>query len=201
MGSGARVVAACERNGALTYRSVLLVNADNKGLHSVEDLQVPGLRVAWSDPHSASGHIFPRAHLVSRGIDPSILEEKFVGSPLNACAAVAEGRADFCACFVTEASAADSALILADVRRVYSAAPWRLRVLGITDPIPCDALLVTAHVDRLLRTRITNALFNLHNDDDGRDALTKLLFAEKLVQPPPSLMGQIEAVRPHLPPL
>jgi phosphonate transport system substrate-binding protein len=199
-GSGARILAVSERNGSLTYRSALVVKAEGR-LHELDDLRTPGLRAAWTDPRSASGYIFPRMYLARQKIDPSRLDERFVGSPLAACAAVADGQADVCACFVSETSASEPEQLLADLARIYTAAPWRLRVLAVTDAIPSDALVSAPHVDDATAHDLATGLVGLRTTEEGREALQKMLFAERLLAPPQAFLAQLEALRPFVPPV
>jgi phosphonate transport system substrate-binding protein len=176
----ASLVGVCERNGARTYRSALLVRADSRAT-SVKDLA--GARVAWTDRASSGGYIFPRLHLLAAGIAPGkgISNEKFVGSPRAACAAVADGNADLCACFISEEGAKDAARALEDVKRVYPPAPWRLKVLDVTEAIPPDGVVLAETVPADVARRITEALHDLHKLAEGREALQKLMYADKLV--------------------
>jgi ABC-type phosphate/phosphonate transport system substrate-binding protein len=142
------------------------------------------LRFGISQGHGGTTLVeFPRLYLQSHGIDPSrdLQAETFVGSPRAVCAAVADGTADVGACFVSEPAADDPKRLLADVQRVYPAAAWRMRALGVTDPIPSDGIVVAGHVDADLQGRIRDAVLRFHRTADGRAALDKLLFADKLV--------------------
>ncbi|HZS38384.1 MAG TPA: PhnD/SsuA/transferrin family substrate-binding protein [Polyangia bacterium] len=181
--SGAVLAAVSERSGAVTYRSALLTRADAEYLNA---RALRGVRAAWSDRSSAAGYLFPYLHLVGLGLDAArdFTDETFFGSATAACAAVADGRADVCACFVTEAAAPDGVLdrerALADAARVYPAASWRLRVLDVTDSIPPDGVVIGAHVDGALQARLRDALLELHKREDGAAALAALMQADRL---------------------
>lgn len=177
--AGATLAVVSERDGALTYRSALLVRVDAPAA-ALSDLH--DVRVAWTDPHSAAGHTFPRLHLQAAGV--SIGEETFAGSPLAACAAVADGHADLCACFVRESAASAPARALADVSRVYAPATWRLKVLAITDAIPPDGIVIAPGVPTADATRYAEALMKLHRHPAGLAAMWGLMNATRLVRPP-----------------
>jgi phosphonate transport system substrate-binding protein len=193
--SGAQLLAVCERAGALTYRSSIVVRADDP-VRGLEELSAA--RVAWTDPSSASGYIFPRLHLIAGGVDPkrAFADEAFYGSPREVCAAVADGLADLGACFTSEEHAADRKLALADVARIYPAATWRLRVLAVTDSIPSDGMVLGAHVEADVRARVTDALLRMRNIPDGEEGLAKLLFAERLVAVNEHVARAIERLMP-----
>src|SRR3954465_3486771 len=92
---GAHLVAVSQRGGALQFRSALLVRIESR-FRALEDLR--GARAAWSDRHSASGHLYPKQHL--GGIARA--GETIFGAPLEAMGPVADGRADLCAAFVSD---------------------------------------------------------------------------------------------------
>src|SRR5262249_12344971 len=79
---GHRLAAVCERGGAVTYRGALLVRNDSK-FSVTNDLRNERFRLAWSDPASAAGCVFPRLHLVTHGIVPqqNFISERFYGGP------------------------------------------------------------------------------------------------------------------------
>ena len=187
---GAHLAAVPLRRGALTYRSVILASAKSP-FQKLEDLA--GGRFAWSDPRSAAGHIFPRMHLQRAGI--RLGDEKFHGSFMVACAAVAEGSADACACFVNEDSAASPANLLADVARVFAPAPWRLRIIDVTDPIPPDGIVLAPGLDDQARRSVTAALLTLTDKPEGQAALQKLLYAERLVPPNEAILSALARLR------
>jgi phosphonate transport system substrate-binding protein len=174
---GALLAAVSERAGALGYRSALLVR-DDSPWRSAADLA--GARAAWSDPRSASGHLFPRLHLEAAGLDPRELGgEAFLGSPSQAAEAVASGRADLCACFVTHAAAAP-ARALDEVRRTLGAAATSLRVLDVTSAIPPDGMVLGAPLDGWWQSRLRDALLGLDRRPGGPAAIAALLQADRL---------------------
>ncbi len=62
-----------ERAGVLSYRSALVCAHNRPG--DGRDIK----RVAWTNPSSAAGHVFPRRHLLRMGVDVTRLQESFVG--------------------------------------------------------------------------------------------------------------------------
>jgi ABC-type phosphate/phosphonate transport system substrate-binding protein len=178
--SGALLAAVAERSGAVTYRSAILTRADAPYLN---ERALAGARAAWADRSSAAGYAFARLHLVAAGVDPdrALKSQTFHGSAAAACAAVADGNADFCACFVSEAAADDPARALADVERVYAPARWRLRVLALTDAIPPDGVVLGAHVDGATQAHARDALLRMHATRRGAEGLRALMQADRLV--------------------
>jgi two-component system, NtrC family, sensor kinase len=193
---GAVIAAVLERQHARTYRSAILVRADSP----LTLAAIKGVRAAWTDPKSAAGHIFPRLHLKAAGVDleQAFASERFAGSYTAACGAVADGQADLCGCFVTEAAAASKDAAMAEVKTAFAAAPWRLKILAITESIPADAVVLARAVDPAQGSRITTALLSLHLQADGRDALFKLMNAQRLVAPDVTFTNAVARLRRDL---
>lgn len=177
MRAGATVAVVSERDGSVTYRSAILVPADSPAA-SVGELR--DVRAAWTDRHSAAGHLVPRLHLQAAGV--SFAKEMFAGSPQAACAAVARGDADLCGCAVRESAAADPSQALADVSRVYPAAS-KLRVIAITEAIPPDGIVFAPAVAPADAARYIDVLTGLHLHAAGSKALWDLMSAARLVRP------------------
>jgi phosphonate transport system substrate-binding protein len=173
---GARLVVVSQRGGKLKFRSAILVRVESP-YRAIEDLS--GARAAWSDRHSAAGHLYPKQHLGAVALGG----EEVFGSPLLAMDAVADGRADFCAGYVSDDAGQDHAQALAEIRASFAPVGDALRVLDVTGPIPPDGLVVAGHVDGGLRDRLADALVHLHNAPAGRAAIRVLMGADRLVAP------------------
>jgi phosphonate transport system substrate-binding protein len=176
---GAVLAAVAERGGALTYRSALVVRADS--MHTAL-AGLRNLKVAWTDPSSASGYLFARLHLLAAGVDPrrDNLEENFYGSTRAACHAVIRGEADLAACYVRDAAAADHNLAQLDLERVLPGAATQLRVLDVTDRIPPDGVVLSQRLAPEVQAMVRDVLLDLHNQPSGRAALEGLMQAERL---------------------
>src|SRR5262245_58804182 len=81
------------RHGRGHYFAAFIVRA---GSPIRELAQLRGKRIAWTDPRSSAGYLFPRAHLLELGFDPErfFSNQVFVGSHRAVVEAVLEGRAD-----------------------------------------------------------------------------------------------------------
>ena len=192
--SGAMLVAVNQRSGAVTYRSALLVRADAP-YRTIADLV--GARAAWTDPNSAGGCVLPRLYLRAHKVDLNVAlaSERFYGSAAISCGAVANNEADLCASFVTEAHANDPVRALGDVATVYSAAPWRFRILAITESIASDGIVVGSHVPKTTRLQIGAALLDLHVTPGGSQVLRHLMSSDRLVQPTEAVQRSIALMR------
>jgi phosphate/phosphite/phosphonate ABC transporter binding protein len=178
--SGAVLACVSERGGALTYRAALLVRRDSD-YATVRDLR--GTRAAWADPFSASGYTFPRLHVLEAGIDPrrAFSLEGFHGSASRACQAVADGVADVCAHFLSDAAAGDEQLARLELRRALGEpVADALRVLAVTNSIPPDGIVLAPPLDGMTQAIVRDALLSLDRSPQGRAAIRALLNADRL---------------------
>ena len=183
--SGAKLAAVSMREGQLTYRSALLVRSDSPWRKAAD---IRKARAAWVDPSSASGHVFPRMHVLAlANAAPAevFAAETFEGSFSRACSAVAHDRADLCACFVKE-SAHRAGTALEDLRASFGWLIERLRVLDTSDAITPDGIVLARGVAEE-HPQLARALLGLHEIADGASALHTLMRADRLVAPPPEV--------------
>ena len=182
----ALLAAVLQRGGAVTFRTALLVHKDSSYRSRAE---LKGARAAWSDPASASGHIYPRMMLGAG------LQEAFYGSAAAALEAVMDGRADVCACFVSDAAASDETRALADVARISPPAAFRLRVLEVSEPIPPDGVVLAPALDGGLQARLRDTLLGLHAEAAGAAVVAELFNAERLVPVTPDVIRAVDRLR------
>ncbi len=127
--------------------------------------KLSGSRAAWVDPLSFGGYLLAVEFLKRRRIDPdrTFSSQKFYGSYPDAASAVLEGKADLTS-IVTSRANNDS------IRRVLSqmvgTAFTRLNVLGITDPIPSDGLVIMRGMDESIAERLEQLIENTHRHDE-----------------------------------
>lgn len=200
---GAPLACVSQRHGALTYRAALLVRADS---HRTGVRALHGVRAASANPNSASGYLFPQLHLLAAGVDPryDFAGERFYGSAANACRAVADGEADLCACYVSDAAGAaredNWRLGHLELRQTLGdavAAP--LRILDVTDPIPPDGVVLAPPLDGRVQAAARDALLSLHTDPRGAEALARLMQAERLMPVTGDVVKIIARLRAHVP--
>jgi phosphonate transport system substrate-binding protein len=177
---GALLAAVCERGGAARYRSAILVREEAPWARLEE---LVGVRAAWSDPESASGHLWPRLHLRASKVNlrRALSSERFAGSARAACAMVARGQADLCACYLSGHAGTDPLEAGAAIRCAFGAAAAGLRVLAITEPLPADGMVLRAALDEWTQSLLRDALLGLHRRDAGAHALFELTQAARLV--------------------
>ncbi|HEY1584225.1 MAG TPA: PhnD/SsuA/transferrin family substrate-binding protein, partial [Polyangia bacterium] len=176
----ATLVAVSERHGSVHYRSALVV-ANTSRFHSVADLRGSRARVAWGDPQSASQYILPRHHLLEAGLRPGLdfVGGRFLSSGFNICAGVANGEFELGALHCNDELAGDYAGALEFLKRHFTAAPWRLRVIAITERIPADGIVLNRALDE--STQAHSGLNALHEKSEALEALRALMNADRLV--------------------
>jgi phosphonate transport system substrate-binding protein len=201
--SGAPLACVSQRNGALTYRSALLVRADS---HRTQLRGLRGARAAWADPFSASGYLFPQLHLLAAGVDPryDFADEHFHGSAARACRAVADGNADLCAHYVSDAAGAHRddhwGLAQLELRRTLGDdLGTQLRILDVTDSIPPDGMVLAPPLAGLAQATLRDALLALHQRGPGAAALRALLQADRLAPVTGDVVKIIGRLRAHMP--
>ncbi|RIH86049.1 phosphate/phosphite/phosphonate ABC transporter substrate-binding protein [Calidithermus roseus] len=98
---GAQVLLKSVRGKSPFYWSAIIVRKDS-GIKNVKQLE--GKTIAWVDKNSAAGYVFPRAALVTAGLDPDKLFSKqiFAGKHDSAVLAVLNKSVDAAATFAND---------------------------------------------------------------------------------------------------
>jgi len=135
------------------YRS-LIIALKESGITKIDDLK--GKTLAFVDPSSTSGHLFPKAGLIRAGIDPDKFFSRvlFTGSHDANALAVANKRVD--------------AATIAD--RIYDAAvqkklinPDLVQVVWQSDPIPESPTVWRKNLPDDLKAKIKSAFMNVRD--------------------------------------
>ena len=156
-----KLLATQVSRGDTRYSSFILVRKD-RGITSVKQLE--GKRIAFVNPASASGFLFPMATLIQAGLDPAkILENaSFLQAHPRVIEAVATGEVDAGATFFGAVAAARAERVDTGV----------LRVLALAGRIPFDAVVAHQDVDPDLARRVREAFLALNSTTDlGRSSL------------------------------
>lgn len=160
----------------LYYRGVLFVRADAKP-KALADLK--GARVAWVDPGSGSGYVFPRALLLKEGqkLDGFFAAEKFAGDHKAACAAVLGGDADAGATFAggDEVAGWTAGGCVETLGAVEAA---KLRVVAVSERIPNEVIAARPGFDEGLAGQLAGIFANLSETDAGRTLLRQVFRAD-----------------------
>lgn len=168
-----KLLATQVSRGDTRYSSFILVRKD-RGITSVKQLE--GKRIAFVNPTSASGFLFPMATLIRAGLDPSkVLDDAvFLGAHPRVIAAVVAGEVDAGATFFGAVTAARAERVDTGV----------LRVLALAGRIPFDAVVAHPDVDPELAQRVRDAFLTLNSTTDrGRTSLGHLIEINGWVLP------------------
>lgn len=157
------ILTAVDDKGEAQYQSEFLVRKDS-GIESFED--VKGKIVAFVDPSSTSGYLFPGAHLINEGIDiEEDIEYMYSGGHDKSIQLLLNGDVDVIASFT-------------DIRERYldefPEALEETEILGHTDNIPFISVTTKADMDPELQEKIQNALLKLGETEEGRQLLPEL---------------------------
>jgi phosphonate transport system substrate-binding protein len=147
----AQIVAVDVWHGKTSYTSRVFVRKD-AGIKSLEDLR--GRTIAFVDPGSTSGYVYPMVMLIKKGLvkdrDPKTFfkDAVFAGTHEAALLALLNGSVDAVASFDLAPQQ-----YLKDPERVE-----RLTYIAETDPIPEAGVIVREGLDKALVQKLLDAL-------------------------------------------
>ena len=161
---GFELLATPEIHGSHFYQAYLIVNAKS-GYNQLEDLR--GKVFAFTDPGSNTGRLVPTYWLAVIGEKP----ETFFGSTIytyshdNSIMAVAKGLVD-------GASVDGSIWDYLDQRKPSET--YSTRIIKKSEPYGIPPLVASRELSKELKQRISNLLFSMHEDPEGRRILSAL---------------------------
>jgi phosphonate transport system substrate-binding protein len=172
--NGAEVILKTSRNGSLTYHSMFVARADS-GITSVE--QAKGKRVAFTDPASAAGYLFPAAYLKEKGYDPEnfFAQQIFAGGHDKAVIAVYNGDVDVAAVYDDARNKVEKVPAYKDVKQ-------KVVKIGQTEEIPNDTISVRKGLSPELVAKIKAAFLKYAQSDEGKKTLMDVYEIDNLVE-------------------
>lgn len=144
-------VAETKKNGKSFYKSLIIVRKDS-GIQNIEQLK--GQTMAFVDPTSASGHLFPSAGLRKSNIDPNKYFSRviFSGSHDASILAVANKKVD-------AAAVADRILASAIAKGVVKESDFN--IVWASPDIPESPMVWRKDLDPALKKKIAAAFANI----------------------------------------
>ncbi len=135
---GAQVLLKSVRSGNPYYWSAIVVRKDS-GIENIGDLE--GKSIAWIDPNSAAGYTFPRAELITAGINPDdfFSNQVYAGGHDAAVLAVLNGSVDAAATFAND----DQNISGAWTQFLDADQASQITAIFYTRPIPGDTFSVS----------------------------------------------------------
>jgi phosphonate transport system ATP-binding protein len=186
----ARVLLKAERKGKPYYYGCIVVNADS-GYRTLADLK--GRDIAWVDPTSTSGHLFPKTALIEAGIDPEsyFSRQLFAGGHDGVLLAVINGTVAAGATFANDTlGSSGSWTQLGD-----GAFANKVRPIFYSPPIPSDNLSTTQYmIDNYpgIVEKVTSAVRGITDNEEGRRLMTQMYHVDSMI---PATSADYDPVR------
>jgi len=172
------VMRVVRRNGELNYRGEIITRFDS-GIDSLRQLH--GRTMAYVDPSSTSGYIYPKELLKSLGIQPS--EEMFANGHNQVVLKVYQGSIDAGAVFYSPPDTQTGEVLDARCKialqhpDVYKV----VKVIALTQPIPNDPVVFRKEFPQDFQTKIVNALLEFQKTQQGKESLMTIASIEGFV--------------------
>lgn len=152
------------RFGKPFYRGQIMVRTDS-GINTLADLK--GKTIAYVDPASTSGHLYPKALMMAEGHDPDSFFSKsiFAGSHNAVVLSLLKGEVDAGAAY-------DGAR--AAVAKSYPEVFKKIKVIAYTKDIPNDTVTARKGLPSELKIRIKEGLKHLSKTPEGGKVLKRV---------------------------
>ncbi|HCN04608.1 MAG TPA: phosphate/phosphite/phosphonate ABC transporter substrate-binding protein [Bacteroidetes bacterium] len=166
------------RDGEQSYRGEFIVRAD-AGIHRIEDLQ--GKSIAYVDPSSTSGYIYPKELLRKAGVEPA--EEVFAKGHNQVVLKVYQKDVDAGAVFYSPPDKITGEILdaRAKVSKEYPDIFSTVKILSLTEEIPNDPVVVRADLPEDMKQKIIAALLAFQTTPQGKESLMKIASVEGFV--------------------
>lgn len=153
-----------------TYRGEILARVDGP-VQAPTDLA--GKTIAFADPFSASGYLYPLKFLRDHNIKPGKLF--FASNHKDAVAMVYDGKADAAATYHTRPSMGGEerdarAELLAEHPDIVA----KIRIVALTDEIPNGPVALRHDLPQDVKAKLVGALMEFARTPEGRGALLSL---------------------------
>jgi phosphonate transport system substrate-binding protein len=167
------------RGGQDISRSVFFAAAGSP-LKSLEDLKkAENLKVAWVDPSSATGYIFPKALLLQKGVNPAgtFVDQSFLQSHDAVCKAVMEKKADVGASYSID-PAAQPVKFVTGCKNALGPQADGLQIVAATEPFPNDVLALKGSFPEDGKAKLLAAVQELEKTEEGKKVLQDAFHAD-----------------------
>jgi len=163
---GMELLVAPQAYGETVYYSYIIV-AKSSAIKSFEDLR--GKSFAFTDPLSNSGKLVPTYMLARMNETPDTFFSRYIFTNKHdkSIQAVAQG--------VVDGAAVDS-LIWEYLNRTNPEFTSRTRIILKSPPYAIPPVVVPKGLDPMVKERLRQIFLNTHNDDKGRELLSKMMI-------------------------
>lgn len=179
------------RNGELSYRGQIIAHVQS-GIASLQDLR--GRRMAFVDPSSTSGYIYPKALLSKSGIQTG--EEVFANKHDNVVTMIYQRQVDAGATYYSPPDTKTGEILdaRARVKQQFPDVFSKIKIIQLTDEIPNDPVVVRDGFPVVLRDKILKALLEYSATPAGKASLKEIASVEGLTQSNDEDYAQIRAL-------
>lgn len=179
--ANAQVLLKSVRKGNPFYYAAIITRSD-KGINKIDDLK--GKTIAWVDPSSSAGHVFPKASVMNKfKVDPDKFFSKqvFAGSHDALVLSVLNGTVDAGATFCNDLKGTDGAW----TQYLKPEDQGKIKVVHVTDPIPGDTMTSSKKFidnNKELVDMTVKTLVGMNDTEEGKKLL-KTLYRIDAVTP------------------
>jgi phosphonate transport system substrate-binding protein len=153
-----------------SYRGEILVTVQS-GINSIEDLN--DKTIAFADPFSASGYLYPLKLLNENKIKPK--KTVFAGGHPKAVKMVYEGKVDAACTYHTKPSEEGTERdARAELLKEYPDVFVKLKILALTDEIPNGPVAFRGNLPVEIKAKLISSLLNFAQTVNGRKVLKNL---------------------------
>lgn len=160
--------AARLKDGAATYQSVVIANADAK-LDKIEDIKGKSLDVAFGDQASTSSHFAPKYTMMQLGVMPTDYKENFLGAHDAVAVNVQRGNAQV---------GGLSRPIFERLVAKGTIDADKVKVLGYSKPLPQYPWVMRTDLAEDLQKKIRDAFYSLKKGTEDGDKVLKPFKAD-----------------------
>jgi len=162
---GVETILTFVRTGKPTYQGYIVVRSDS-GINTLDDLR--GKKFAFVEPTSTSGHIYPKALLVQKGIDPDrfFASATFAGGHDKVLIALMSKQVDGGAVY-------DGARDLPGIVQQYPDIKTATKIIAETPPIPNDTIVVRPDLPADMVAKLREAIIKVSGTPEGETLLKK----------------------------
>lgn len=172
------VLRVARRYGELSYRGEFIVRAD-AGIDSL--YQLHGKTIAYVDPSSTSGYIYPKEMLREKGIEPK--QEMFANGHNQVVTKVYQGDVDAGAVFYSRQDTVTGEHLdaRAKIKTEYPDVFKKVKILELTREIPNDPVVVRSGLPGDIEQNVVRALIKYASTVEGKKSLMTIASVEGFV--------------------
>lgn len=167
------------RDGRRNFSGSILFTHPESGLNSMEDVvnRASDLSVAFSDPASTSGYLYPLSYLRSLELEPedAFKEVLFAGSHTAGIFSTISGKVDVAATY---------SIALERLERKNRISSDQYKILWRSEEIPPSPVYVRKDLPEPIKTQIRDAFVNMHQEAPDILELIKIMYNKDLVYIP-----------------